>query len=478
MITSVINQNPDITYLSTILNNLDQLLKVKMYKSIDIKKDDIIRLAKYYMDQDKQKYKDSQISQDVGKILKLIKIKEKQEKKWEIDTINNLHNIVTDTLYSIQSIINGYTPISNFISTINEKYIKIKKIYGGIGQIFIITEDTTIFCQGYNTFGQLGLHIKSEEVTFLQNFTEKNKTISDNLKKISCGYAYTMFITNNGYVYSTGAVENGRIGIDSKENICIPKLINIENVIDVQCGSTMSVFLTSNFEIYCCGQKYYNGISTDDIFIPTKVNIPEKIISISIGNGGYHTVVLTFDGEIYTWGHNRVCQLGISNEQIFDTIDESKYCYLRSDNETIKNEKGLTIIIKPIKINLPFIVKKISTGWGHTLLLSFDNKVYCCGRGNEGQLGIPTSQLKYKCGKQKDGDRYYINEFTEIPFFKKKTVLDILTSKCTNVIKTTEGIYMFGEDCEGISLILNDTNIDNVKLCEMVDVTIFSIIKN
>jgi hypothetical protein len=31
---------------------------------------------------------------------------------------------------------------------------------------------------------------------------------------------------------------------------------------------------------------------------------------VSVGPGGYHTVVLTARGQVYTWGHNRVGQLG------------------------------------------------------------------------------------------------------------------------------------------------------------------------
>jgi alpha-tubulin suppressor-like RCC1 family protein len=29
-----------------------------------------------------------------------------------------------------------------------------------------------------------------------------------------------------------------------------------------------------------------------------------------VGPGGYHTIILTSNNEIYTWGHNRVGQLG------------------------------------------------------------------------------------------------------------------------------------------------------------------------
>ena len=137
----------------------------------------------------------------------------------------------------------------------------------------------------------------------------------------------------------------------------------------------------------------------------------------------------------------------------------------------------MTILIKPIKIQLPFLVKKISSGWGHTLLLSFENKIYCSDRGNEEQLGIPLTELKIKEGGDRDGDdRYYLDEFTEIPFFKNLNVLDISTSKCVNLVKTSCGIYIFGDGYDGIKQILHECDINRVQLCDMENVEIISIL--
>jgi alpha-tubulin suppressor-like RCC1 family protein len=43
----------------------------------------------------------------------------------------------------------------------------------------------------------------------------------------------------------------------------------------------------------------------------------DKLVAqISVGPGGYHTIALTSDKEVYTWGHNRVGQLGYSNSDV------------------------------------------------------------------------------------------------------------------------------------------------------------------
>lgn len=479
MIKIIIDEIINILELENTLCNIESLMKLKMYKSLDTKKEDIIKMGKIVMNANKDLYKNSKISKKLGNILKLMKNKKKIEDKWEIDTINNTHNIITDQLYylKIVSKISNYMP-KRFLNN------KIKKIFGGETHTFIVLKDNTIFCNGNNGFGQLGLNRSTSDNNnnFWINFSNQNLELSNKIKKIECGYAYTMFLTNDGNVYSCGAGENGRLGLNSKVDISRPQLINFQKknikIIDIQCGSTMSIFLSSDFEVYSCGQKFYNGISYEDILVPRKINIPEKIISISVGNGGYHTTALTFNGEIYVWGHNRVCQLGINNEKIFYMCDSIDYIYLGSDNEVIKNEKGLTILIKPIKIELPFLVKKISSAWGHTLILSFENKIYCSGRGNEKQLGIPLTELKIKkSGDHDGGDRYYLDEFTEIPFFKNLNVLDISTSKCTNIVKTTCGIYIFGDGYDGIKQILHEYDINKVQLCNMENVEFISILE-
>jgi len=38
--------------------------------------------------------------------------------------------------------------------------------------------------------------------------------------------------------------------------------------------------------------------------------MPEPVQGVSVGPGGYHTLTVTVTGRIFSWGHNRVGQLG------------------------------------------------------------------------------------------------------------------------------------------------------------------------
>jgi len=49
------------------------------------------------------------------------------------------------------------------------------------------------------------------------------------------------------------------------------------------------------------------------------------VAQISVGPGGYHTIALTADKEVFTWGHNRVGQLGYSNSDVLPRNGEGAH---------------------------------------------------------------------------------------------------------------------------------------------------------
>jgi alpha-tubulin suppressor-like RCC1 family protein len=490
----------DISNLNKFIMNMHQFLEHKFLSLIPNAKEDFISLTKSIMNKNREEWKESGIRKEVGKLLKRFKIETRNERNWENELFNNIGLSITDKIYNILSIQNTELKINET----NQQ--RVKAIYGNIDlHIFFVFETNTIVCKGNNTFGQLGLHNFIKSVPIFIDFTEKNPYLKNNTKKICTGYAYTFFLTSDGNVYATGAGENGRLGNGGTDNICVPELINIQNVIDISCGSVHSCFLTKDKNIYTVGSKYYNGIGDNDILVPTKISLNEKIISISCGTGGYHTLALTNKGELFSWGHNRVGQLCISNEYIKKTT--THYILKNKDGEvntpsisdtpededdehdeqfengydihTINenNEQSeiqeCMIVTKPIKVPLDMSIKRIGAAWGHSLLLSKNNKLYVCGRANEYQLGLnfrKEHREKNNLKLNTDG-RVYTDKIICLTKFNNVQTFG-MNGEFETIVIADGQLFIFGNNKPITKINTDNININNINITtKVVDIT-------
>ena len=101
-------------------------------------------------------------------------------------------------------------------------------------------------------------------------------------------------------------------------------------------------------------------VQVDDVSTPRRVHGLSNVISIACGTN--HTVVCTKDGEVYSFGYNRMGQLGLDcRENIplprrIADLDDKRIC-------------------------------KVTCGTSHSIFLGKTGTVYGCGSADEGQLG-------------------------------------------------------------------------------------------
>ncbi|RWS17339.1 E3 ubiquitin-protein ligase MYCBP2-like isoform X4 [Dinothrombium tinctorium] len=97
---------------------------------------------------------------------------------------------------------------------------------------------------------------------------------------------------------------------------------------------------------------------------PTKLNITQKITQIACGL--HHTVLLSQNGEVFTFGSNQQGQLGVGDFVIRE---------------------------KPVKIPINATITQIAAGSNHTVLLTSHGQVYTFGSNQKGQLGRSPSAI-------------------------------------------------------------------------------------
>ena len=193
--------------------------------------------------------------------------------------------------------------------------------------------------------------------------------------QVACGFAYTAAVTSLGTLYCWGAGENGRLGTGSHQDRVVPTAISaLTNVpiAQVFAGSVHTCALSRSGDLYTWGKCDFTGHGLPhDILWPRLLTLNHvgqvSVSQLSIGPGGYHTLALTSAGEVYTWGHNRVGQLGLPLSQTFVATPERLEFSKARDDE---------------------IVTQVIAGWGHSALVTNEGQMYVCGRNEQGQLGL------------------------------------------------------------------------------------------
>jgi alpha-tubulin suppressor-like RCC1 family protein len=204
-------------------------------------------------------------------------------------------------------------------------------------------------------------------------------------------------MNNKGEVYVWGKSGDGAIGLfpGDADNVEIPSLLpymtRIEGQIkDISFSSEHGALVDVNGNLYTWGKDLYGKLGHEELkaekgrrtipknsyerikFNKVGVNLEGKRIK-QVSCGYNHTVCLTEDGEVYTWGYGKDGQLGHND------FDSQKY------------PKKLEFFAKNhIK------VKQIKSGQYYIVVLTEDGKMYSWGKNNFGQLGLGQITHEFK----------------------------------------------------------------------------------
>ena len=266
----------------------------------------------------------------------------------------------------------------NEIESLNDK--SIIKIESGGGHNLSLSSNGKIYSWGLNTSGQLGyyeddeyLEILKEDMKLIQNPILIKNLENIKIKIISCGEAHSLALSENGDIFSWGSCSYGQLGHSFME--IMPK------------DENNKPFLP----------------------IPTIIESIKDIKMIDIASGQFHNLSIDNSGNLYSWGNATFGQLGIKHIFSLPKNDEGFYY------------QNIPYKLKELKENNIYIMKA-ACGNAHSLLLSTEGKIYSFGANNLGQLGI-------------DDNNININTKNNIPFINFPIqVKGIIENKIINYI--------------------------------------------
>ncbi|KAL6070880.1 Peroxisomal hydratase-dehydrogenase-epimerase [Balamuthia mandrillaris] len=225
----------------------------------------------------------------------------------------------------------------------------------------------------YDVSGQLGTG-RSDQVLSAPSSISGN--LSGELVAISAGGAHTVALTSNGCVWSWGLNDEGQLGHQS--NHLVPHHIKFftakMNVKRIACGAHHSVAVTADGMVYSWGYNEHGQLGIDStlrcIFEPTCVETLQEEPIMAIACGDRHTAAVSASGLLYTWGANDYFQLG---RKTFKTGPTN----LRQLSSFKRGERNM-----PTKVSLRrnMRVMDASCGPDSTAIISAEGLVLVCGK--------------------------------------------------------------------------------------------------
>jgi alpha-tubulin suppressor-like RCC1 family protein len=173
----------------------------------------------------------------------------------------------------------------------------------------------------------------------------------------------------------------GQVGINDREISVVdrPTIISTETgqpllVSKISCGGMHSAAVTVKGDVYCWGKSdsgqtgsssWYLGLSTN-IYAPKKVESLSQAADVTCG--GFYTLVLDVHGQVFAMGKEDYGCLGTGAEE--PTLD-------------IRKEGPIAV-----QFATDVCVQQISAGGWHSSFLADNGKLFTCGKGEYGRLGL------------------------------------------------------------------------------------------
>eukprot|EP00055_Hartaetosiga_balthica_P010313 m.43646 g.43646 ORF g.43646 m.43646 type:complete len:486 (-) comp7121_c0_seq2:663-2120(-) len=275
-----------------------------------------------------------------------------------------------------------------------------------------------------DTFG-LGVTVGTGEDTTV-NFSKVNDIQASH---VACGNSHSLVVDGEGYVLSCGSNDLGQLGYGKTGNIeTNGDMVVFQKFHPVRCddgsrvmgelvavGDGFSIILDKHHCLYTFGNGVYCGHGSNFmdaiISIPRPVKMFASIHIRMVACGSHHTLALSMEGKVYSWGENSCGQLGNGEpEDVFSPM--------------------------PVTDLLGKAVKKVAAGAKHSMVLTYGMDVFSFGDNTMGQLGHGDlrNRIRPELIRTLDG----------------KQVWDVCCGDAHNLARTRSGhLYAWGSNIEG-----------------------------
>jgi alpha-tubulin suppressor-like RCC1 family protein len=251
-------------------------------------------------------------------------------------------------------------------------HVRLETVHSGEYHVAALTADGAVFTWGDGEFGQLGHGEPTGQG--LTRPTRVRGLESIRIVSLACGAFHSVVVAVDRTVWTWGNGSVGSLGMgSSRSNTAVPvqvKSLDGASVVQVACGARHTLALTQDGILYSWGYGKFGQLGLGhkrDMDTPTQVQLGDgetwRVASIACGT--IHSVASTrngstHNGALYAWGCGRQGRLGHGNS---------------TDYTVPKRIEALTSY-----------VYSAACGDVHTAVLTEDG-VHTFGSGEDGRLG-------------------------------------------------------------------------------------------
>jgi alpha-tubulin suppressor-like RCC1 family protein len=281
------------------------------------------------------------------------------------------------------------SPVASFAYTLTPP---VGAVAAGTAFSLALDPSGAVWAWGSNASGQLGDGTTADSVDPLPV-----AGIAD-AAEVAAGGSHALALLGDGSVWSWGDNTHGQIGTGAQGGTQLGpvQVAGLSDAVAIAAGGSHSLALTRDGAVWSWGSNASGQLgdgTTNDRATPAVVPGLAGVVAVAAGDS--HSLALTVDGRVWAWGGNAYGQIG---------------------NDSYDPQQLLPVEVMSDAVS-------IAAGGGHSLAIQSDTSAWAWGRNDEGQLGsedwddspVPVRTVTADpCGGEGGGEGCGAQPFTDV----------------------------------------------------------------
>eukprot|EP00618_Florenciella_parvula_P017339 CAMPEP_0119492348 /NCGR_PEP_ID=MMETSP1344-20130328/16917_1 /TAXON_ID=236787 /ORGANISM="Florenciella parvula, Strain CCMP2471" /LENGTH=764 /DNA_ID=CAMNT_0007527671 /DNA_START=8 /DNA_END=2302 /DNA_ORIENTATION=- len=252
--------------------------------------------------------------------------------------------------------------------------IRVMQVAAGQSHTLLLADTGAVFGLGCNECGQLGTGDRRSAVTPVEV-----RTGGLPIAQLAAGAHFSLYLTEDGRILSSGYGSSGQLGHGSKQNELTPKCIEAREfgeASSVAAGADHSLVVMKNGELFSFGKGFCGatGLGHErDVLEPHRVGGFEGFHVLEAAGGSAHSLVMARDQS----GFVQVLSFGLGHDGQLGHGDNGD----RWSPEVVVSLSELVVV-------------QVCAGNRHSLVRTESGNVLAFGAGAHGKLGLGSTASK------------------------------------------------------------------------------------